>query len=199
MIPGRIRLYRESFGLSQAAFARRLGVPPETYRTWDSGRGAVPAAVLSRAHELAGCPDDQELLLLETLARLVGVHVRTLRNAARDGRLCVTYDTRTTFRRLRPRATLASGLVFRTEHYRRRVRLGDRRAPLTWISVPTDFDVRILEVQRRLTMSQAQFAVAVSAAGKAVAYQWEARKRCPSPVFWERIEHIERSVLNRNS
>ena len=39
------------------------------------------------------------------LALLIGVHVKTLRAAARDGRLPVTYDTRTTFRRLRTRAT----------------------------------------------------------------------------------------------
>ena len=27
----------------------------------------------------------------------------------------------------------------------------------------------------------------VGAAGKAVVYQWEARKRTPSPLFWQRI------------
>ena len=37
----------------------------------------------------------------------MGVHVRTSHSAARDGRLAVVYDTRTTFRRLRPKATLA--------------------------------------------------------------------------------------------
>ena len=45
---------------------------------------------------------------LPVLALLIGVHVKTLRAAARDGRLSVTYDTRTTFRRLRARATLAT-------------------------------------------------------------------------------------------
>jgi len=51
--------------------------------------------------------DDEELLPLGVLATLIGVHIRTLRNAARDGRLPVAYDTRTTFRRLRTQATPA--------------------------------------------------------------------------------------------
>ena len=31
----------------------------------------------------------------------------------------------------------------------------------------------------------------IGAAGKAVVYQWEARKRCPSPVFWCRIMDLD--------
>ena len=55
------------------------------------------------------------------LALLIGVHVKTLRSAARDGRLPVTYDTRTTFRRLRARATHAAGTQFRRAYYGRQV------------------------------------------------------------------------------
>jgi hypothetical protein len=33
----------------------------------------------------------------------------------------------------------------------------------------------------------------VGAAGKAVVYQWESGKRQPSPVFWLRIERLERT------
>ena len=51
------------------------------------------------------------------LALLIGVHVKTLRAAARDGRLPVTYDTRTTFRRLRARATPAAARAFRRSYY----------------------------------------------------------------------------------
>ena len=46
------------------------------------------------------------------LARLIHVHMKTLRAAARDGRLRVTYDTRTTFRSLRTRATVADADTF---------------------------------------------------------------------------------------
>ena len=36
----------------------------------------------------------------------------------------------------------------------------------------------------------AEFAARVGAARKAVVYQWESRKRCPSPLFWKRIQQI---------
>ena len=112
---------------------------------------------------------------------------------ARDGRLPVTYDTRTTFRRLRARATPVAARAFRRSYYGRTVRPADRRAPLTWSTVPVDYDVRIRAVRRRLGLSQARFAARVGAARKAVVYQWEARKRCPSPVFWQRIDALCRT------
>ena len=118
-----IRTYRVTLRLSQSAFAARLNVPRETYRTWDSGRREAPQQLLARARVLAEHPDDSELLPLPMLASMVGVHVRTLHAAARSGRLVVAYDTRTTFRRLRPRATLASALAFRGHYY------GTRRRP----------------------------------------------------------------------
>jgi hypothetical protein len=40
-------------------------------------------------------------------------------------------------------------------------------------------------------MTLAQFATQVGAARKAVVYQWESRKRCPSPLFWRRIQDVE--------
>src|SRR5207245_8286799 len=65
-----------------------------------------------------------QLLPLPVLAVMLGVHVRTLHLAARLGRLTVVYDTRTTFRRLRPRATRAAALAFRHLHYRKHGRRG---------------------------------------------------------------------------
>ena len=130
---------------------------------------------------------------LPVLALLIGVHVKTLRAAARDGRLPVTYDNKTTFRRLRARATPADARAFRRSYYGRAVRPADRRAPLTWSTVPVDYDVRIRAVRRGLGLSQTRFAARVGAARKAVVYQWEARKRCPSPVFWQRIDALCRT------
>ena len=127
---------------------------------------------------------------LPVLALLIGVHVKTLRAAARDGRLPVTYDTRTTFRHLRARATPAAARAFRRSYYGRTVRPVDRRAPLTWAIVPDDYAEQIRAVRRARGLSQAQLATLVGAAHKAVVYQWEARKRCPSPVFWARIQAI---------
>ena len=115
------------------------------------------------------------------------IPVKTLRAAARDGRLPVTYDTRTTFRRLRARATPAAARAFRRSYYGRTVRPDDRRAPLTWAIVPDDYAEQIRALRRARGLSQAQLATLVGAARKAVVYQWEAGKRTPSPVFWRRI------------
>ena len=187
MEPRTLRECRIALAKSQAAFAAVLGVSPESYRTWDAGRRATPPKMLARARALATHRNDHALLPLPVLALLIGVHVKTLRAAARDGRLPVTYDTRTTFRRLRARATPAAARAFRRSYYGRPVRLVDRRAPLTWASVPDDYDVQIRALRRARGVSQAQLATLVGAAQKAVVYQWEARKRTPSPVFWQRI------------
>ena len=185
--PRTLRECRIALGQSQAAVAAVLGVPPESYRTWDAGRRATPPKLLARARALATHRDDHALLPLPVLALLIGVHVKTLRAAARDGRLPVTYDTRTTFRRLRARATPAATRAFRQSYYGRTVRPDDRRTPLTWASVPSDYAEQIRALRRARGLSQAQLATLVGAARKAVVYQWEARKRTPSPVFWQRI------------
>ena len=182
-----LREYRIALGKSQTAFAAMLGVSPESYRTWDAGRRATPPKMLARARAFAMHRDDYALLPLPVLALLIGVHVKTLRAAARDGRLPVTYDNKTTFRHLRARATPAAARAFRRSYYGRTVRPADRRAPLTWTSVPKDYDVQIRALRRARELSQAQLATLVGAAHKAVVYQWEARKRTPSPLFWQRI------------
>ena len=55
------------------------------------GGGPTPLKILARARALATHRDDHALLPLPVLALLIGVHVKTLRAAARDGRLPVTY------------------------------------------------------------------------------------------------------------
>ena len=192
--PRTLRECRIALGQPQAACAAMLGASPESYRTWDAGRRATPPQVMARARALATHRDDHVLLPLPVLALLIGVHVKTLRAAARDGRLPVTYDNKTTFRRLRARATPAAARAFRRAYYGRTVRPADRRVPLTWSTVPVDYDVRIRAVRRGLGLSQARFATRVGAARKAVVYQWEARKRCPSPVFWQRIATLCRTA-----
>ena len=182
-----MRECRIALGQSQAAFAAMIGASPESYRPWDAGRRAPPLKILARARALATHRDDHALLPLPVLALLIGVHVKTLRAAARDGRLPVTYDTRTTFRRLRARATPAAARAFRRSYYGRPVKSVDRRAPLTWASVPDDYDEQIRALRRACGLSQAQLATLVGAARKAVVYQWEARTRTPLPLFWQRL------------
>ena len=196
--PRTLRACRIALGKSQAAFAAMLGVSSESYRTWNAGRRGTPPKILARARALATHRNDQELLPLPMLALLIGVHVKTLRAAALDGRLPVTYDTRTTFRRLRARATPADAKAFRRSYYGRTVRPDDRRAPLTWASVPDDYDARIRALRRARGLSQAQLATLVGAARKAVVYQWEVRKRTPSPVFWQRIDTLAAPTMRRS-
>ena len=190
--PRTLRECRIALGQSQAAFAAKLGVSPESYRTWDARRRATPPRMLARAKALATHRDDHALLPLPVLALLIGVHGKTLQAAARDGRLPVTYDTRTTFRRLRARATLVVAMQFRHTYYGRQVRPTDRRDPPSWASVPEDYDVQIRTLRHARGLSQAQLATLVGAARKAVVYQWEARKRTPSPLFWQRIAALQR-------
>ena len=85
--PRTLRECRIALGQSQAAFAAMLGVSLESYRTWDAGRRATPPKILARARALATHRDNHALLPLPVLALLIGVHVKTLRAAARDGRL----------------------------------------------------------------------------------------------------------------
>ena len=109
----------------------------------DAGRREPPPQLLTRARTLAGYPDETVLLPLPVLALMTGVHVRTLHAAARSGRLGVAYDTRTTFRRLRPRATLKHALDFRRHYYGTQRRPPATPVPLTWASVPEDYDVQL--------------------------------------------------------
>ena len=194
--PRTLRECRIALGQSQAAFAAKLGVSPESYRTWDARRRATPPRMLARAKALATHRDDHALLPLPVLALLIGVHVKTLRAAARDGRLPVTYDTRTTFRRLRARATFVAATQFRRSYFGRQVRRADRRQPLTWANVPEDYDVQIRALRRTRGLSQAQLATLVGAARKAVVYQWEARKRTPSPLFWQRLAALHAPAVS---
>ena len=63
--------------------------------------------------------------------------------------------------------------------------------------MPDDYAEQIRALRRARGVSQVQLATLVGAARKAVVYQWEARKRCPSPVFWQRITVLHRRLPER--
>ncbi len=73
-------------------------------------------------------------------------------------------------------------------HYRRFA--GQATCPAPLASVPPDYDVRVKSLRSELELSQRALARLIGAAGKAVVYQWESRKRTPSPVFWQRIQAL---------
>jgi DNA-binding transcriptional regulator YiaG len=188
---GEIRDIRLRLGLTQPRFAALIGVSPETYRTWDSGRRPVPDRCIDKARALAVTHDPDRRMSLQELATTLGVHVRTLRDAARSGRLEVVYDNRVVFRNLVPRATLAAGRRFMERYYRRSYSRFSPRpdAPQRW-NVPEDFASRVVMIRRQLGLTQTGLAQRIGAATKAVVYQWESAKRRPSPIFWKRIVEL---------
>ncbi|WP_237242517.1 helix-turn-helix domain-containing protein [Rothia nasimurium] len=52
----RLRKAREHVGLTQAAFAEKVGVSTVTYSRYESGARNVPEEVVERAAEAAGVP-----------------------------------------------------------------------------------------------------------------------------------------------
>jgi transcriptional regulator with XRE-family HTH domain len=135
---------------------------------------------------------NSKLLSLDQLARELGVHQRTLRAAARGGRLAVTFSVRSVFGRAVRLATRAAGQASMRTHYREFGRPRRIVAPLP--SVPPDYYVYLIRLRRQLRLTQADLARRIGAANKAVIYQWESRKRRPSPVFWQRIRALARTA-----
>ena len=184
-----LRELRRAVHLSQREFAALLGVPVNTFRMWDSGLRPVPVGVLPRARAvITEHTRNSELLSLDQLARELGIHQRTLRAAARTGRLKVTFSVRSVFGRPIRFATRAAGQAFMRTHYRHYGRPPRAVAPLP--SVPHDYHLYLKRLRHRLRLTQDDLARRIGAANKAVVYQWESRKRRPSPVFWQRIEAL---------
>ena len=187
---GELRNLRRAINCRQHEFARLLDVPLETLRVWDSGRRTVPRQILQRARQVvAERPRQTEWLSLDDLARELGVHPRTLRAAARTVRLAVRFSSRSVFGRPIRYATRADGQRFKATYYR--LFGGQPPCPAPLPTVPANYDERLRELRCCLRLSQDALAHRVGAAGKAVVYQWESRKRIPSPVFWRRVEELE--------
>ena len=190
-----IRALRFATKLPQAEFAKRLDVSTETYRAWDSNRRQPSSEVLDKARALAARGSRDQSLGLPALAKILGVSVYRLREAARDGRLAVTYENRIVFGRPSPKATQAAGEAYRAAYYGKRARWTARpAAPPVLPAAPPDYDRQLIQLRRRLGLSQMQLATRINAAGRAVVYQWESRRRRPSPLLWRRVQELERAL-----
>jgi DNA-binding transcriptional regulator YiaG len=186
-----LREIRTRLGLSQAECATALNVALETFRTWDAGRRSAPRAVIERARTLKAKRPTHERVPLQVLAEELQVHVRTLRAGARDGRLAVKFDARPYFGKLTVSATREAGARFMAKWYRRTYGRGQRRpVALYRVTVPANCAATLVGLRLRLGLSQEQLADKIGAASKAVVYQWESRRRKPSPVFWLRIQRL---------
>lgn len=184
-----LREIRRTLGLTQQAFAEWLDVPLASLRMWDSGMRAVPAPILAKARvEIERRACDEELLPFTRLGREFQLHVQTLQRAVRHGRLKATLSTRSAFGRPIYLATRAAVASFIANHSRRDA--GDSPAASNLPNVPSDYDLQLRVLRCRLRLSQSELAVRIGAARKAVVYQWESRKRTPSPVFWQRVQSL---------
>jgi len=158
---------------------------------WESGLRRAPSHVITRARDaLASWAKQRELLPLDQLAKELCVHIRTLQAAARTGRLEAHFSVRSAFGRPVRCASRAAGERFLARHYRRFS--GQEVCPLPLPTVPNDYDERLRDLRRRMRLTQDTLARRIGAAGKAVVYQWESRKRTPSPVLWQRVLELER-------
>jgi transcriptional regulator with XRE-family HTH domain len=145
-----LKAIRTRLHLSQAECAAALGVAAETLRTWDSGRRSPPAVVLERVEAL-GEKRPRQRLPLQRLAHELGVHVRTLRAAAHDGRLAATFHPRPYFGNLTATATREAGALFMTRWYRQTY--GRGRRPLVAVcrvTVPANYAAKLVGLRRRL-------------------------------------------------
>jgi DNA-binding transcriptional regulator YiaG len=191
-----LREIRTRLGLSQAECATALGVAIETFRTWDAGRRPAPEAILSQARTLKAKRPTHDQVPLQVLADEFHVHVRTLRAAAHDGRLFATFAARPFFGKLTATATREAAAKFMATWYRRTYGRGRRcLVPVCRVKVPESYSATVIGLRRRLGLSQQDLAVKVGAASKAVVYQWESGKRKPSPVFWLKIERLQRRPI----
>src|SRR4029077_8448388 len=167
-----LRELRRAVDLSQQEFAALIDVPLNTFRMWDSGLRPVPAHLLQRATmALTQHARNIELLSLDQLARELGVHQRTLRAAARTGRLEVTFSSRSAFGRPIRLATRAAGRAFVQKDYRQ---YGGQSPPVSRLpSVAEDYDTRLRRLRRQLELTQHALSHCIRPANKAVVYQWE--------------------------
>jgi DNA-binding XRE family transcriptional regulator len=132
-----------------------------------------------------------DLFPLDVLAHEFHIHPRTLRAAARDGRLMVQLSTRSVFGRPLRLASRAAMEDFVRLHYRQRYsRYAPPVAAPVVTSVPANFASRLIGLRLRLHLTQAKLARRVGAASKAVVYQWESQRRTPSSTFWQRVERL---------
>jgi DNA-binding transcriptional regulator YiaG len=191
-----LRELRRAADLSQQEFAALMSVPVNTFRMWDSGLRPAPLDAVYRARlAVAEHARNTQFVSLAQLACELGVHVRTLRAAARTGRLVVRFSSRSAFGRPIRFATRSAASAFMERYYRQSYSRTARRPSPPDMHVPSDCADRLSQVRRTLGLTQGQFAEKIGAASKAVVYQWESKKRKPSPVFWQRIEELEKTSV----
>lgn len=126
---------------------------------------------------------------MQRLADEYRIHVRTLRKAAQDGRLQATFSTRMAFGKLVAFASREAVVTFKRRYYRQTTQWNRPPKPPV-CTIPDDYDRVLVTVRAGLRLTQSALANRIGAASKAVVYQWESRRRQPSPVLWKRVQTL---------
>jgi ribosome-binding protein aMBF1 (putative translation factor) len=126
---------------------------------------------------------------MQLLADEYRIHVRTLRKAAQDGRLQATFSTRMAFGKLVAFASREAVETFKRRYYRQTTQWNRPPKP-TVCAIPEDYDRMLVTLRAGLRLTQSALANRIGAASKAVVYQWESRRRRPSPVLWKRVQTL---------
>jgi transcriptional regulator with XRE-family HTH domain len=183
-----LRALRRTADLSQRECAALIGVPVNRFRMWDSGLRPAPLHVLQRTQvAVTTHARDAELVSLDQLASELGVHQRTLRAAARTGRLQVTFSSRSAFGRPIRLATRAAAHAFMRKDYGRYSGQSPAAAPLPL--VPCDYDERLKLLRRRLRLTQHDLARRIGAANKAVVFSGSHASARRRPSFGNASRH----------
>jgi DNA-binding XRE family transcriptional regulator len=179
------REVRSRLHLSQPQFAALLGVSTETYRTWDSGRRLVPDAWLDKARAVAAINDPDRLWSLQELATNSAFMFGRCEMPRAPVGLRSSTKTVSCFairypeRRWRPVGSSWSDIL-QTVVLAIRIKASHARAAYC----PFRLESSTCADPTRTRLTQARLAEQIGAAGKAVVYQGESRKRKPSPAFW---------------
>jgi transcriptional regulator with XRE-family HTH domain len=140
-----LREIRTRLGLSQSECAAALDVAVETFRTWDADRRPAPETIVRRAEALRAKRPPHARVRLQVLANELHVNVRTLRAAAKDGRLVATFSPRPYFGKLTVTATREAAARFMATWYRRMYGRGRRRlVSVCRVTVPANYAAQLI-------------------------------------------------------
>ena len=209
-----LRQLRRNANVSQQQCAELLGVPVNTFRMWDSGRRPIPCGVIERVTvSLTEHVRDTEPLSLDQLASELCVHERTLRAAARSGRLVVHLSSQSAFGRPIQRAARQAARAFMEHYYRKSYSRFAIKPPAPNVVVPSDYARRLRCLRRQLSMMQTQLAMTIGAQVKQSSisgsleierprqYSGEGLNNCVAERYWARKYGLSflRRLSNRSN
>ena len=129
-----------------------------------------------------GVPAHWEVRRIREIGRLSKGNGGNKDDELQIGVPCVRYGTLYTYSSVGMCFSPPSGETF-NEIVKSTVTLMQSEGCYGWGSIPAGYDAQLRAIRQRRGWNQARLAALLGAARKAVVYQWETRRCCPSPVF----------------